>query len=232
MSTDVGELGMKERKFGPDSEQAGLGDRLSKAIECANSAAEVARRADIPESTLNDYVKGRSKLPFARGAAIAKATGVRVEWLATGRGPMKSADFPDAEHHLDTGAADQPWVAAARPALERLRQAINDAGGPAAVAGRSGVSIEAVARYLQSPELLSPDLLAIADACQVTLDWVLAGRTITLPEAPADVPMNFGAIAKYLDISDDLLKEIGQNWSTEHRIRWAWDRYLRDIKPE
>jgi DNA-binding phage protein len=206
-------------------------NRLRQAVRAAGGNQIVAERAGIPLSTLGSYLAGGEQ-KLSNTITLAEATGVRLEWLATGRGPMKTADFPDVEHHLDTGAADRPWVAAARPALERLRQAINDAGGAAAVAGRSGVSIEAVARYLQSPELLSPDLLAITDACQVTLDWVLAGRTITLPEAPADVPMNFGAIAKYLDISDDLLKEIGQNWSTEHRIRWAWDRYLRDIKPE
>ncbi len=212
-------------------EQLARATRLRTVVRGAGQAKAVAARAGIPFGTLNHYLMGREMKAGAM-VALAEATGVRLEWLATGRGPIKTTDFPDAEHHLDTGAADQPWVAAARPALDRLRQAINDAGGPAAVAERSGVSIDTVARYLRSPELLSPDLLAIADACKVTLEWVLADRAITLPEAPAGVSMDFDIIAKYVEISYDLTKRTSQDWTMERRLRWAWDRYLRDLKPE
>jgi hypothetical protein len=42
----------------------------------------------MPLSTLNRYLAGREmRLPAA--VAIARATGVRLEWLATGEGPMR-----------------------------------------------------------------------------------------------------------------------------------------------
>jgi DNA-binding phage protein len=66
-------------------------DRLREAVHSAGGPGSVARRAGMPLSTLSKYLAGREmRLPAA--VAIARATGVRLEWLATGEGPMR----PDA----------------------------------------------------------------------------------------------------------------------------------------
>lgn len=55
--------------------------------------SELARRADIPLRTLNEYIHGR-KLPLERAAAIAKAAGKSLMWLATGEGDELARDLP------------------------------------------------------------------------------------------------------------------------------------------
>jgi transcriptional regulator with XRE-family HTH domain len=184
MSTDFRKLPTDRQEFPPNREQEARSRRLSDAIELVGTAAEVSRRTGIKPSTISGYLNG-GEMKLGSAIALAEAAGVRLEWLATGRGPMKSADFPDAEHHLDPGAADQPWIAAARPAIDRLRQAINDAGGPAAVAQRAGLEIARVAPLLQAVgPLFHPDLVAVAAACSVSLDWLATGIEPMKPTAP------------------------------------------------
>lgn len=62
--------------------------RLRHAIG-AMKIRDVADRAGIPIGTLNHYLRGR-EMRAASAARIAQATGVRLEWLATGEGPMRA----------------------------------------------------------------------------------------------------------------------------------------------
>ena len=62
--------------------------RLQTAIEGAGGPSEVARRAGIPLASLN-RVRAGQEMRVGVATALADATNVRLEWLATGRGPMR-----------------------------------------------------------------------------------------------------------------------------------------------
>jgi hypothetical protein len=94
-----GNFGLKEARadLGPTSEvKLGLRERaarLREAVEASGGAAAVSRASDTAPSTLQRYLDGFDP-KFSRIIAIADACGVRLEWLATGNGPMRSGDAP------------------------------------------------------------------------------------------------------------------------------------------
>lgn len=61
--------------------------RLRDAVRAGGGNKAVAQRAGMPVGTLNNYVGGRDMKASAL-VALAVACGVRLEWLATGQGPM------------------------------------------------------------------------------------------------------------------------------------------------
>jgi phage repressor protein C with HTH and peptisase S24 domain len=61
------------------------------AIKQVGTAQLVAERSGIPKATLSGYSSGRH-MSFENAIALAKATGVTLEWLATGQGPMKPGE--------------------------------------------------------------------------------------------------------------------------------------------
>jgi phage repressor protein C with HTH and peptisase S24 domain len=65
--------------------------RLRQAVRAAGGNKAVAGRADMPVGTLNRYIAGRDMKASAL-VALARAAGVRLEWLATGEGPMHAAE--------------------------------------------------------------------------------------------------------------------------------------------
>lgn len=73
----------------------------------------------------------------------------------------------------------------------RLRRAIEAAGGNAVVSNRSGVPKGSLSNYLQGRDMKAATLVAIADACGVTLDWLLRGET---DHSPADKPLAYREI--------------------------------------
>jgi transcriptional regulator with XRE-family HTH domain len=62
--------------------------RLREAIPDGDGA-EVGRRAGVPYASLREYLRGRQPKPAAL-VAIARAAGVRLDWLMTGEGPMRA----------------------------------------------------------------------------------------------------------------------------------------------
>jgi transcriptional regulator with XRE-family HTH domain len=69
-----------------------IGTRIAEAIGDEPVKA-FARRCGVPESSIRDYVN-RGKMPGLETAAtIASATGVTIDWLATGRGVKFSRDL-------------------------------------------------------------------------------------------------------------------------------------------
>ncbi len=68
--------------------------------------SELSRRTGLSDPTIRNYLKG-VKVPIERAAAIARAAGVRLEWLATGEGPMRPG-----EGSVEYGAAAPPMVKA------------------------------------------------------------------------------------------------------------------------
>lgn len=74
-----------------NSEIAERSLRLKEAVRAGGGNAAVATRAGMPVGTLNRYLKGRDMKASAM-TALAQAAGVRLEWLATGAGPMHNAE--------------------------------------------------------------------------------------------------------------------------------------------
>jgi transcriptional regulator with XRE-family HTH domain len=74
---DVGSRDVRERAA-----------RLREAVRLAGGNSAVARTAGMPIGTLAKYLAGRDMKASAL-VRLAEATGVRLEWLATGRGPMR-----------------------------------------------------------------------------------------------------------------------------------------------
>jgi phage repressor protein C with HTH and peptisase S24 domain len=68
--------------------------RLDQAIAQSGGPSAVARRAEMYLGTLNRYRAGR-ELPSSALVSLARATGVRLEWLATGEGPMQGDSTPE-----------------------------------------------------------------------------------------------------------------------------------------
>lgn len=64
------------------------GERLKQAVRATGAAKQVAERAGVPLGTLNAYLAGR-EMKFSNAAALAAATNISMDWLATGRGPMR-----------------------------------------------------------------------------------------------------------------------------------------------
>ena len=87
--------------------------RLKQAIDAAGWNKAVAARAGVPLSTLNAYLAGRD-MPAGNLVALADACGVTVEWLATGRGPMRPGETPPAPATAPSPAPQEPEKSAPR----------------------------------------------------------------------------------------------------------------------
>jgi transcriptional regulator with XRE-family HTH domain len=59
--------------------------RLREMVRTSGGAKEVARRSGVPFGTLQNYLAG-GEMKFSAAIAIAEACGIRIEWLAEGRG--------------------------------------------------------------------------------------------------------------------------------------------------
>ncbi|GAB0119453.1 helix-turn-helix domain-containing protein [Acidisoma sp. 7E03] len=58
----------------------------------------------------------------------------------------------------------------------RLRKAVSNAGGHKAIADRSGIPGRTLSDYLSSRDMPTSALVALAEACGVTVDWLATGR--------------------------------------------------------
>lgn len=74
-----------------NSELERLSERLREAVAGAGQQGEIAAAAGVSLTTLKNYMAG-SDPKLGSLSAIAKATNVRLEWLATGEGPMRPGD--------------------------------------------------------------------------------------------------------------------------------------------
>lgn len=64
-------------------------NRLKTLIETQGTARQFAIKANIPEQTINSYLKRGSLPDIEKSVKIAKALGITVEELLTGRNPEK-----------------------------------------------------------------------------------------------------------------------------------------------
>lgn len=101
-------------RFPPDESE--LSGRLQIALGDEPQAA-FARRAEVAESVLRKYLAGA--MPSAdRLVRLADAAGVRIAWLAAGRGPKKGSE----EHPPATPAS--PAGTLRLDDMKRLQEAV------------------------------------------------------------------------------------------------------------
>ncbi|MEW5757277.1 MAG: helix-turn-helix domain-containing protein [Pseudomonadota bacterium] len=62
--------------------------RIAFAAKIAGNATELARKTGISRRAIGTYLSGSSDPTLQRLLAIADATGIALEWLATGAGPI------------------------------------------------------------------------------------------------------------------------------------------------
>lgn len=75
---------------GLNSDAIARAERLRQAIREAGGNKLVSARTGIPKTTLDGYLAGGEQ-KLSNTIALAAATGVRLEWLAAGTGPMREA---------------------------------------------------------------------------------------------------------------------------------------------
>ncbi|MDO9498999.1 helix-turn-helix domain-containing protein [Falsiroseomonas sp.] len=110
---------------GAEHGSAERASRLRAAVRAGGGNTVVARNAAMPVSTLNRYIAGRDMKASAM-IALAEATGVRLEWLATGAGPMREGEAP-ASPPPPASPAPSPFRLFGQVKIDRLVQAYEGA---------------------------------------------------------------------------------------------------------
>ena len=101
--------------------------RLREAIRTVGTARAVAERSGVPFGTLQNYLSG-GELKLSNAIALAQATGVRLEWLATGEGSMREGEQPPAAPAPQLAPAlEQPFRLFGKVRIDRLVQAYEGA---------------------------------------------------------------------------------------------------------
>lgn len=70
---------------------AGVTRRVVEAVAAGGKLAAVSAKSGIPPRTLGNLLAGQ-ELKLTQLLALSRATGVRLEWLATGDGPMRAGE--------------------------------------------------------------------------------------------------------------------------------------------
>jgi DNA-binding phage protein len=83
-------------------------ERLRRCVALAGNGNELARRAGMPRRTLENYLSGDHEPRLGRIVQIARATGVSVNWLVTGDGPMMASETQGPTAPMPPVSAQQP----------------------------------------------------------------------------------------------------------------------------
>ena len=104
-------------------------DRLRNVIG-DESVSSFARRAALKLSTLTNILVRNSEPAIGRAAQLAEAGGVSLEWLATGRGPMRpSAVLPDALLAENGAVLDLKQLQSLEKGTHAFVRLVHEAGG-------------------------------------------------------------------------------------------------------
>lgn len=88
-------------------------------MRAVGTAKSLSERAGVPFGTLQNYLSG-GEMKLSNAVAIARATGVRLAWLAAGEGPMRGGDQPAAPPRMpreNPGMAEVSHASAQRLGL-------------------------------------------------------------------------------------------------------------------
>lgn len=106
----------------PDSNT--LGGRIDLCAKMVGSVAELVRKTDIPRATLVSYIADSTEPPASRSVAIARAAGVRLEWLIAGEGPMLATEAAEIAQSQSPGLAMEPRLMGL--VVETVRRLMNE----------------------------------------------------------------------------------------------------------
>ena len=148
--------GESENTTAPSGE---MSPRLERAVAQAGGPSAVACRAEMYLGTLNRYRAGR-ELPSSALVSLARATGVRLEWLATGEGPMQ------ADREVVTTSAPLPGYVLL-PLME-ARAATGKNGDPSSNHNVSVIAFSEV--WLRETLRRNPQNLALLIASGYSMD--------------------------------------------------------------
>ncbi|MCA3365669.1 MAG: helix-turn-helix transcriptional regulator [Roseomonas sp.] len=153
-------------------------ERLRDAIKLVGSARDAARLSGLPYGTLQNYIQG-GELKLSNAASLARATGVRLEWLANGLGPM----LADQSGEVATiSAAATPPGHVLLPLLE-ARAAAGNHGGL-----RSDHLVDFIAfseSFLKQTLRRSPQNLALLTASGDSMDPTIRDGDLLLVDTSA-----------------------------------------------
>ncbi len=81
-----------------------FGKRLQIVVDIVGSAAALSRKTSISASVIKGYIEEVNDPTRKKLVAMAEAAQVSVEWLATGKGPMRPEEkrpVPTQVNHLE-----------------------------------------------------------------------------------------------------------------------------------
>lgn len=84
----------------PEPETAELAARVRSALATARSLTEAAAATRLALSTLKRIQDGQEP-KLSQAVRIAEGLGISLEWLATGKGPMRTAEAPAPLRYID-----------------------------------------------------------------------------------------------------------------------------------
>ncbi|WP_019644197.1 helix-turn-helix domain-containing protein [Novispirillum itersonii] len=77
----------------------GFQERMDTAARLAGNATRLAEKTGISRRAIGEYLAGKAEPSRLRLIAIAAAAGVRIEWLATGEGPIPARSGANPTDH-------------------------------------------------------------------------------------------------------------------------------------
>ncbi|MFN7611436.1 MAG: helix-turn-helix transcriptional regulator [bacterium] len=141
------------------------------------SARDAARLSGLPYGTLQGYIRG-GELKLSNAASLARATGVRLEWLANGSGPMRGEETGE----VTTITAATPPGHVLLPLLEARAAAGNNGGL------RSDHLVDFIAfseSFLKQTLRRSPQNLALLTASGDSMDPTIRDGDLLLVDTSA-----------------------------------------------
>ncbi|CAK0740500.1 putative Transcriptional regulator with XRE-family HTH domain [Azospirillaceae bacterium] len=130
--------------------------RLAIIAPNRGDVPRLAEKAGIPATTLYNYSRGRGEPQLTEAAKIAEAAGVCLEWLATGKGPMRAGEAvvsaAESTPAAPVPALDHALFGKVFEALTLLYREENARIGPAALGALAAEKYEEIASASDDPD--------------------------------------------------------------------------------
>ncbi len=176
------------RPSGEADGEKGFQGRLKRVVEMI-PVAELARRSGLSDPTIRNYLKGVTP-SLDRAAKIAQAAGVRLEWLATGRGPMREGEEAEGGPVVVEKPEQVPegWVVVPERAVT-----VGAGGARFAVESEQIVSYWAFRRDWLHRQGIEPGRAALVEVAGQSMEPLLrAGDLVLVDLAAAERPFREG----------------------------------------
>lgn len=153
-------------------------ERLREAIKMVGSARDAARLSGLPYGTLQNYIRG-GEMKLSNAVSLTRVTGVRLEWLANGSGPMQAEETGEV---TTISAAAPPPGYVLLPPVEARAAAGNNGGL------RSDHLVDFIAfseSFLKQILRRAPQNLALLTASGDSMDPTIRDRDLLLVDTSA-----------------------------------------------